>query len=79
MKLHRPIKPFAEHPAASIVLALLLILLGLAFACGWIPDSPHRRYFPGHQWVMAVLAWLLALFFAFCAYLGFKKKGPPDN
>jgi hypothetical protein len=77
MKLQRPVKPFAEHPAASIVLALLLVCIGIAFVSGWIPDSPHRQHFPGHQWVMAGLCWSMALFLAACASLGCRCK--PDN
>lgn len=79
MKLPRSVKPFAEHPTGSIALALLFILIGIAFVSGWIPDSPHRRYFPGHHWVMAVLAWTLALFYSLCACIGFRKNTTPDN
>ena len=77
MKSQRITKPFAEHPMASIVLALLLIFIGIAFVASWIPDSLHRRYFLEHQWVMASLSWLLALFLAACACLGCRSK--PDN
>ena len=77
MKPQRFAQPFAEHPVPSIILALLLVFISIAFVAGWIPDSPHRRYFPGHQWVMAGLSGLLALFLAACACLGCKSK--PDN
>lgn len=76
-KLHRSVKPFAEHPGGSIVLALLLVFIGMAFVSGLIPYSSRHRYFPVHQWVMAGLCWLLSLFLAACASLGCRCK--PDN
>ena len=74
MDLQRASQPFVDRPKTSAVLALLLVAIGLAFACGWIPESPNRRYFPGHQWLMAALNWLTALFFLVCSFIGFKKK-----
>jgi len=73
MKPHRSITPFIEHATASIVLALLMGAIGLAFASGWIPDSPQRQYFPGHQWVMAGLCWFMMLFLVTCACIGYRR------
>ena len=73
MDLHHSTKPFVAHPKSSTVLAVLLILIGIAFVSGWVPDSPNRRYFPGHHWIMAGLSWLMSCFFLVCAFLGFKQ------
>jgi hypothetical protein len=78
MDLDRAGKPFVEHPKGSLALALVLLGIGTAFACGWFPDSPHRRSLPGHQWIMAVLSWLVAFFFLGCAVHGF-RQGPKDS
>lgn len=74
MQLHQSSKPFVTHPKSSVVLAVLLILIGIAFVSGWFPDSPNRRYSPGHHWLMAGLSWLVACFFLACAFLGFKQR-----
>jgi len=71
--LQHSTKPFVAHPKSSTVLAALLILIGIAFVSGWLPDLPNRRYFPGHHWIMAGLSWLVACFFLACAFLGFKQ------
>jgi hypothetical protein len=54
--------PFAQRPRASLVLALALVTIGVVFAAGLVPTSPNHVYFPGHEWVMAALAWGLAAF-----------------
>ena len=51
---------------------------GWAFACGWFPESPHRRYLPGHRWIMATLSGLVALFFLYCSVRGF-RQGRKDS
>ena len=73
MDLQHSTKPFVAHPKSSTVLAVLLILIGIAFVSDWFPDSPNRRYFLGHHWLMAGLSWLAALFFLACALLGFMQ------
>jgi uncharacterized membrane protein YphA (DoxX/SURF4 family) len=72
--LHHAGKPFVAHPKSSTVLAVLLIVIVIAFVSGWFSDSPNRRYFPGHYWLMAGLSWLVAFFFLANAFLGFKQK-----
>jgi quinol-cytochrome oxidoreductase complex cytochrome b subunit len=72
--LHHAGKPFVAHPKSSTVLAVLLIVIGIAFVSGWFSDSPNRRYFPVHHWLMAGLSWLVAFFFLANAFLGFKQK-----
>ena len=78
MDLERARKPFVEHPKGSLPLAIVLLGIGLAFACGWFPDSPHRRYLPGHRWIMAALSGLVALFFLHCSIRGF-RQGRKDS
>jgi len=38
--LHHASKPFVAHPKSSAVLAVLLIVIGIAFVSDWFPDSP---------------------------------------
>lgn len=78
MDLKRACKPFVEHPLGSLALAIVLLGIGLAFACDWFPDSPHRRYLPGHRWIMATLSGLVALFFLYCSVRGF-RQGRKDS
>ena len=66
---------FASHPGPSFVLALLTACIGLVFLSGWIPVSPNRLYFVGHEWIMAVLCWAMAIFFALCAWSGLRRRG----
>ena len=65
---------FSSQPLASAVLAVLLVLMGLAVVSGLVPMSPNRRYFPGREWLLASICWALALFFGYCAAKGRKPK-----
>lgn len=73
MDLEQARKPFVEHPTASLALAIVLFGIGVAFAYGWFPDSPHRRFLPPHRWIMATLSGLVALFFLCCSVRGFRQ------
>jgi hypothetical protein len=74
MSLHRGIKLFAARPWSSAVLAAVMLSLGLAFVSGWVPISANRRYFPGHEWFMALLCWAVALFLVRCARAGLRDR-----
>ena len=74
VKLDQTINVFAARPWSSLVLALLMLCLGALVLSGWIPSSPNRRYFPGHEWVLASLCGVVGLFFAHCARVGLGKQ-----
>lgn len=77
MSLRTSLEIFVVKPRASAALALLCLVIGIVSVSGLVPLSPDRRYFPGHQWVLALLSWLLAVLFACCAAKGFKMRSPP--
>ena len=74
MQLTPAIKLFSAQPWACVFLAVLFVLIGLALPAGWVPASSVRRYFPGHEWVMAAICWFIAGFFAYCALVGWRGK-----
>lgn len=59
------VKLFSQRPIATALLALVVAGLGFVFVSGWVQDFPNRRYFPGHEWLIATGCWGLALFFAY--------------
>ena len=61
---------FASRPTSSAVLALLLLVMGFIMLSDLVPTSPNRRYFTGHEWLLAAICWALALFFGYCAAKG---------
>lgn len=75
VKMHRATKLFSPRPWSSLVLAILMLCLGLVFVSGWVPSSVVPRYFPGHEWIMAALCLVMALFFGYCARLGLGGEG----
>jgi hypothetical protein len=70
MSSSRSVALFASRPLSSAVLALLLVLLGLVIVSGLVPASPNRKYFPGHDWLLASVCWAVAAFFGYCAAKG---------
>lgn len=66
------IRVFIRRPRSTAVLALLFLVLGLVFVSGLIPMSSNRRYFVGHEWVLASISWIMALLFAYCSARGLK-------
>ena len=73
------IKLFSRRPFLTALLAIVVAGLGFVFVSGWIPDSSNRRYFPGHQWLMAAGCWSLALFFGYCCYRGLRDTRDGKN
>lgn len=65
---------FSSRPLASTVLAVLLLAMGLLFVSGLMPTSSNRKYFPGHEWLLAILCWALAMFIGYCAAKGRKPR-----
>ena len=65
---------FSSRPLSSAVLALLLLVMGVVMLSGLVPISPNRKYFPGHEWLLAAVCWVLALFFGYCAAKGRNLK-----
>ncbi|MEO6659939.1 MAG: hypothetical protein ABIN44_06405 [Burkholderiaceae bacterium] len=65
---------FSSRPLSSVVLAALLLVMGLVFVSGVVPLSPKRPYFPGHEWLLAIVCWALAVFFGYCAAKGRKPR-----
>jgi bacteriorhodopsin len=74
MSNSKSIKLFSARPRSSAVLAVLLLIMGLVFFSGLVPTSPNHKYFPGHEWFMAIACWALAMFFSYCAAKGRKPK-----
>ena len=74
MNSSRAVAMFSSRPRASMVLAVLLLVLGLMIVSGLVPTPPNRQYFPGHEWLLAIVSWALALFFGYCAARGRKHK-----
>lgn len=74
MTLRSASEEFAARPWLSAVLAGLMIVLGMLFMSGWVPASPNRRQFAHQAWVMALGCAALAVFFANCARLGFRRR-----
>lgn len=70
----RSVALFSSRPLASAVLAVLLLVMGLVLVSGLVPTSPNRKYFPGHEWLMAIVCWALAMFIGYCAARGRKPK-----
>jgi len=70
---------FVARPRSSAALALLFVVIGIVSISGLVPLSPNRGYFPGHQWLIAFLSWLLAALFAYCASMGFKMHSRPTK
>jgi len=77
MSLRTSLKVFVAKPWSSAALALLCLVIGIVSIRGLVPLSPDRSYFPGHQWVLALLSWLLVVLFACCAAKGFKMRSRP--
>jgi len=79
MNISYAVKLFAQRPLSCAVLAAVLLGMGILFISGWIPDSPNRRYIPGHEWLLAILSWAIALFFAYCWRVGLRRTIDRDK
>jgi hypothetical protein len=74
MSLRSSLEHFVDRPRSSAVLALLLIAMGILFISGLLTISPHRKYFAGHEWLLASLCCALALTFGYCALRGLTQR-----
>lgn len=74
LKDTRAVEVLSAHPRGCAVLSVLLAVLGLLFLTGWVPKSPNRLYFQGHEWLMATLCFVLTGFFVYCAVVGQRRK-----
>lgn len=74
MQSSKSVALFSSRPLASAVLAVLFLIVGLAFVSGLVPTSPNHKYFPGHEWLLAIVCWALALFVGYCAVKGREPK-----
>jgi hypothetical protein len=74
MRSSKSVVLFSSRPLASAVLAVLLVAIGLIFVSGLVPTSPNHKYFPGHEWLLAIVCWALALFIGYCAAKGRKPE-----
>ena len=74
MRLARAIRLFSAQPWANLFLAALLLLMGVAFLAGWVPSSSVRRYFPGHEWVMAAICSVVAALLIYCWLVGIRNR-----
>lgn len=70
MSLRSSLGVFVARPWSSAALALLCVVIGIVSVSDLVPLSPNRRYFPGHQWLLASLSWLLAILLGYCASKG---------
>lgn len=66
-------KLFASSPRLSIFLALLCLVLGILSVNDIVPLSENRRYFVGHDWVLASISWGLAIFFGYSGFKGLRS------
>ena len=66
----------AAQPRLALVLAALLALAGVALAAGWVPTPRPTARSP---WIVAVLAWLLALVVAVIALRGLRPGTPKQD
>jgi hypothetical protein len=72
VSLSNTLNLFTARPLSSLVLALLMVLLGVVAVSGIIPASGSRRYFAGHEWLLAAVCWLIAALFTFSAIKGWR-------
>ena len=79
MPLNRAVKLFSAQPLASLVMAALFVLMGVALPAGWIPASAIRHYFPGYEWVMAAICCGVAAFFVYCWLVGVRRENKPPR
>jgi hypothetical protein len=74
MSLRSSLELFVDRPRSSAVLGLILVVMSLVSISGFVPLSPNRRYFAGHETLLASLCWALAVFFGYCAFTGLKSR-----
>ena len=74
MKEPNAVQLFAGRPKSTAILAFVVAGLGFVFISTLVPATSAYRYLPGHDWVMAIVCWGLALFMAYCSYLGFHRN-----
>ena len=79
MSLLSSLNVFIERPRRTAVLAVLFVVLGVVSASGLIPLSENRRYFPGHEWLLAGLCWVCAMALAYCACTGLKPRAGRES
>lgn len=79
MALKNNVSLFSAAPRTSCLLALFFIVLGVIAISGVLPVSENRKYFPGHDWVLALISWGTAVFFGYCGFMGFKSDSRPPS
>jgi threonine/homoserine/homoserine lactone efflux protein len=79
MSLRSSLEPFVARPRSSAALAVLFIVLGVVSISGLVSLSPNRRYFPGHEWILASLSWVIAVLFGYGALKGMKSRSRPGE
>jgi len=72
--LRSSLTTFVERPRSAALLAFLFVVLGAVSASGLVPLSENRKYFPGHEWLLASLCWACAILLAYCAASGLKSR-----
>jgi len=77
VRLAEAVKTFSAQPWSCLVLAGLAVLMGALFLSGLLP--PSRKYLPVHDGIMALACWGLALCFAVCAGIGFRRRRQPPR
>jgi hypothetical protein len=65
---------FVARPWSSAALAVICAVIAVVAVTDLVPLSPNRRYFGGHQWVLASLYGLLAALFGYCAVKGLRVR-----
>lgn len=74
MSLRSSLSIFIDRPNSTAVLAFLFVVLGLVSASGLVPVGANRTYFPGHEWLLDALCWVVAISFGYCAVIGRKSR-----
>lgn len=75
MSLRSSLSIFIEQPRSTALLAFLFVVIGVVSASGVVPLGAHRKYFPGHEWLLATLCWVCAIALGYCAAIGQKSGG----
>jgi hypothetical protein len=70
---------FVARPWSSAALAVICAVIAVVAVSDLVPLSPNRRYFGGHQWLLASLYGLLAGLFGYCAVKGLKARARPSK
>ena len=79
MRAQSFLRIFVARPWSSAALAVICAVIAIVAVTDLVPLSPNRRYFGGHQWLLASLYGLLAVLFGYCAVKGLRLRSRSSN